>query len=695
MSEEASQRFEDMEVPHNLNSPDGRRPFLEEMDEYLLSQSVFSDVLEPNIHEADQVKISPSHDIWIQQFLNECVESADPHKKNHLIEIEAFRSKLGVGKKVFKDFKFLLALKVEDGGLSAPTCVNALLEILRFAELWDVQPIANYPNGVSTLIKAMTFLQSQGILTPSDSKLTSESTRKLSLSSRTLEDLVFSYKCETSMIQIAGASTGKVIRTNEPLSDGVRKDIIQVLDSFELTFTAVHSFGPPEREILLSFNEVLIKKPTRTVITKSTDTIRLKQIIHHLGISLELVELIIDHLGIHPSQAGIKGAITNDEFIRIQSTIQNLGIHRTSETKNPKNEVKVATAKIKVSELAKSLGMTNAEMLQLCQANNVAAKKPESTLVEAFVPMLKRKAEAAGLVRSLDIPDSSRPQERLKASDLALLLGLTNAEMLNLCEDCKIKAPTPQSRIPTSFIPILRRQLSICKPAPTRSRAATRVSVLIASMDSNELVATKKDFVESNLVSPEVPRLRISKLAKELQHTSAEIKIVCDQQKIEYTKMGLILETDLPKLKDALSKWDHGNTTSSPIIERAETEPEHQELIIRNEFNDQDCNQMDFSEAELCDSKFLDSSFIQAIFAGADLTGSDISNCDFRRIEGFLSNFSECTITDSSFDYSDLESAVFTNSKLVNVTFKDCNLLGADFEGAELINTEINLNSSN
>ena len=695
MSEEASQRFEDMEVPHNLNSPDSRRPFLEEMDEYLLSQSIFSDVLEPNIHEADQVKISPSHDLWIQQFLIECVASADPHEKNHLIEIEAFRSKLGVGKKVFKDFKFLLALKVEDGGLSAPTCVKALLETLRFAELWDVQPIANYPNGVSTLIKAMTFLQSQGILTPSDSKLTSQSIRRHSLSSQTLEDLVFSYKCESSMIQIAGAATGKVIRTNEPLSEGVRKDIIQVLDSFELTFTAVHSFGPPEREILLSFNEVLIKKPAPTVITKSTDTIRLKQIIHHLGISLELVELIIDHLGIRPSQAGIKGAITNDEFIRIQSTAQNLGIHRTSETKNPKDEVKMATAKIKVSELAKSLGMTNAEMLQLCQANNVAAKSPDSTLVEAFIPMLKRKAEAAGLVRSLDTPDSSRLKlERVKASDLALLLGLTNAEVLNLCEDCKIKAPTPQSRIPTSFIPILRRQLTIRRPAPTRSRAATRVSVL-PSIDSIAPVASERDLIESNLVKAEIPRLRISKLAKELQHTSAEIKIVCDEQNIEYTKMGLILETDLPKLKDALSKWDHGSTTTSPITESAETKPEHQESIIRNEFNDQDCNQMDFSEAELCDSKFLDSSFIQAVFAGADLTGSDISNCDFRRIEGFLSNFSECTITDTSFDYSDLESAVFTNSKLVNVTFKDCNLSGADFEGAELIDTVIKLNTCN
>ncbi|MEN9801265.1 MAG: Translation initiation factor N-terminal region, partial [Actinomycetota bacterium] len=48
----------------------------------------------------------------------------------------------------------------------------------------------------------------------------------------------------------------------------------------------------------------------------------------------------------------------------------------------------MATAKIKVSELAKKLGMTNAEMLDLCKDNNVAAKTPQSTLVEAFVPML-------------------------------------------------------------------------------------------------------------------------------------------------------------------------------------------------------------------------------------------------------------------------------------------------------------------
>ena len=73
----------------------------------------------------------------------------------------------------------------------------------------------------------------------------------------------------------------------------------------------------------------------------------------------------------------------------------------------------MATAKIKVSELAKSLGMTNAEMLELCKANNVAAKTPQSTLVEAFVPMLKRKAEAAGLVREVaPVEEESPPRRR-------------------------------------------------------------------------------------------------------------------------------------------------------------------------------------------------------------------------------------------------------------------------------------------
>ena len=60
--------------------------------------------------------------------------------------------------------------------------------------------------------------------------------------------------------------------------------------------------------------------------------------------------------------------------------------------------IEMATARIKISELAKTMGVSEAQLLALCRENNVPAKNSYSTLVEAFIPMLMRKAEAAGLI---------------------------------------------------------------------------------------------------------------------------------------------------------------------------------------------------------------------------------------------------------------------------------------------------------
>ncbi len=63
--------------------------------------------------------------------------------------------------------------------------------------------------------------------------------------------------------------------------------------------------------------------------------------------------------------------------------------------------------KVKVNELAKKLGMTNEELLDLCKSEGVAVKTPQSTLAQVFVPMLERKAKARGLVRVVSAnPDS-------------------------------------------------------------------------------------------------------------------------------------------------------------------------------------------------------------------------------------------------------------------------------------------------
>ena len=59
----------------------------------------------------------------------------------------------------------------------------------------------------------------------------------------------------------------------------------------------------------------------------------------------------------------------------------------------------MAAKKIRIHELAKELGMTNAEVLDLCGVLGVAAKGPSSSLAEAYADMVTRRAQRDGLTR--------------------------------------------------------------------------------------------------------------------------------------------------------------------------------------------------------------------------------------------------------------------------------------------------------
>ena len=54
---------------------------------------------------------------------------------------------------------------------------------------------------------------------------------------------------------------------------------------------------------------------------------------------------------------------------------------------------------MRVHELAKALGMTNAEMMSLCDAMGVGVKSHSSTLIEAQADRLRRRAERDHLTR--------------------------------------------------------------------------------------------------------------------------------------------------------------------------------------------------------------------------------------------------------------------------------------------------------
>jgi translation initiation factor IF-2 len=78
----------------------------------------------------------------------------------------------------------------------------------------------------------------------------------------------------------------------------------------------------------------------------------------------------------------------------------------------------VAAKKIRIHELAKELGMTNAEVLDLCGVLGVAAKGPSSSLAEAYADMVTRRAERDGLTRD-EQPEEPKPAKKTAAKKKA------------------------------------------------------------------------------------------------------------------------------------------------------------------------------------------------------------------------------------------------------------------------------------
>ncbi len=78
----------------------------------------------------------------------------------------------------------------------------------------------------------------------------------------------------------------------------------------------------------------------------------------------------------------------------------------------------MAAKKIRIHELAKELGMTNAEVLDLCNVLGVAAKGPSSSLAEAYADMVTRRAERDGLTRD-EPPEEAKPAKKAPAKKAA------------------------------------------------------------------------------------------------------------------------------------------------------------------------------------------------------------------------------------------------------------------------------------
>ena len=78
----------------------------------------------------------------------------------------------------------------------------------------------------------------------------------------------------------------------------------------------------------------------------------------------------------------------------------------------------VLAKNMRVHELAKKLGMTNAEMMALCDAMGVGVKTHSSTLIEAQADRLERRAIRDGLTRP-EQPEEQKPVKKTAAKKAA------------------------------------------------------------------------------------------------------------------------------------------------------------------------------------------------------------------------------------------------------------------------------------
>ncbi|MBT8241013.1 MAG: translation initiation factor IF-2 N-terminal domain-containing protein, partial [Acidimicrobiia bacterium] len=77
-------------------------------------------------------------------------------------------------------------------------------------------------------------------------------------------------------------------------------------------------------------------------------------------------------------------------------------------------------AKVRVYELARQLGMSNAEILDLCASLGIGAKSHSSSIVEAQADRLRRKAEREGLTRDpIPEPEEDKPVKKAAAKKKA------------------------------------------------------------------------------------------------------------------------------------------------------------------------------------------------------------------------------------------------------------------------------------
>jgi hypothetical protein len=135
---------------------------------------------------------------------------------------------------------------------------------------------------------------------------------------------------------------------------------------------------------------------------------------------------------------------------------------------------------VKLVELAAELGMTIDEVFTLCELLGVPVRSHESSLNEAYADMIRRRAVRDGLTRetspvldprttasrvtgreTTSSASSDRPVakvRRIRVYELAAALGVSNTELLGLCETLGVPVSSHLSLVNEAYAAVLMRR---------------------------------------------------------------------------------------------------------------------------------------------------------------------------------------------------------------------------------------------
>ncbi len=153
---------------------------------------------------------------------------------------------------------------------------------------------------------------------------------------------------------------------------------------------------------------------------------------------------------------------------------------------------------IRVYELARELGLTNKETLDLCDALGIGVKSHSSSVVEAQADRVRRKAEREGLIRETqpEEPEAAKPVSKTaKAAEAA---KSTKAPAKKATPKKVAAAEAPAAAAPTAEAPVTEK----ATPAETAAPAEAPVTETVAPA---ETAAPAPAAVEPAAASVEAP----------------------------------------------------------------------------------------------------------------------------------------------------------------------------------------------